>query len=53
MTFVCPTCGEDIPTRVLADHVTLVVVGECPRHGVLEVSRVSLQDSGHQEPHAA
>ena len=27
MTFSCPTCGDEVRTRVLADPVTLVVVG--------------------------
>lgn len=40
MTFSCPTCGDDVRTRVLADPVTLVVVGHCAEHGVQEVSRV-------------
>jgi hypothetical protein len=40
--FSCPTCGDSIPTRVLADSVTLLVVGECQTHGVVEVSRVYL-----------
>lgn len=40
MSFHCPTCGVDVATRVLADPVTLVVVGHCADHGVLELSRV-------------
>ena len=40
MSFSCPTCGVDLPTRVLADPVTLVVLGHCADHGVTEVSRV-------------
>jgi len=40
MTFSCPSCGDEVRTRVLADSVTLVVVGHCEQHGVQEVSRV-------------
>lgn len=40
MGFRCPTCDSDIVTRVLADPVTLIVVGRCEEHGVLELSRV-------------
>ena len=40
MTFSCPSCGDEVRTRVLADPVTLVVVGHCEQHGVQEVSRV-------------
>lgn len=38
--FKCPTCAEQVPTRVLADTVTLVVMGHCHEHGVVELSRV-------------
>ena len=40
MAFRCPTCNGEVGTRVLADSVTLIVLGHCPEHGVLEVSRV-------------
>jgi len=40
MSFSCPSCGDEVRTRVLADSVTLVVVGHCEQHGVQEVSRV-------------
>jgi predicted RNA-binding Zn-ribbon protein involved in translation (DUF1610 family) len=40
MVFNCPTCGDEVRTRVLADSVTLVVIGHCADHGVTEVSRV-------------
>ena len=40
MVFQCPRCDEELPTRVLADPVTLVVLGHCAEHGVVEVSRV-------------
>jgi len=38
----CPRCGRDLPTRVLADRVTLIAVGVCPEHGTAELSRVQL-----------
>lgn len=38
--FQCPSCGAEVGTRVLADSVTLIVVGHCPDHGVHELSRV-------------
>lgn len=38
----CPDCGRGLPTRVLADAVTLIAVGCCPEHGTRELSRVSL-----------
>ena len=50
--FSCPTCGDGIPTRVLADSVTLLVVGECQSHGVVEVSRVYLGDLPEAYPAA-
>lgn len=40
MPFRCRTCGDEVQTRVLADSVTLVVVGHCHEHGVHELSRV-------------
>lgn len=40
MNFTCPSCGEEVRTRVLADSVTLVVVGHCEQHGIQEVSRI-------------
>lgn len=40
MNFSCPNCGNEVRTRVLADSVTLVVVGHCEQHGVQEVSRI-------------
>ena len=45
MTFQCPSCGDDIVTRVLADSVTLIVVGRCEAHGLAELTRVYLGDS--------
>ena len=36
----CPSCTRSLPTRVLADRVTLVVVGACPEHGTAELTRV-------------
>jgi hypothetical protein len=51
--FSCPRCGDSIPTRVLADSVTLVVVGECQSHGVLEVSRVYLGELPEPYPAAS
>ena len=40
MSFNCPTCASEVPTRVLADAVTLVVIGHCDDHGVSELTRV-------------
>jgi hypothetical protein len=45
MTFSCPSCGDEVRTRVLADPVTLVVIGHCEQHGVQEVSRVYVGDT--------
>jgi hypothetical protein len=42
MAFQCPTCGETVETRVLADAVTLIALGYCERHGMCELSRVYL-----------
>lgn len=39
----CPTCARQLPTRVLADPVTLIVIGVCPEHGTAELSRVKLE----------
>src|SRR4051795_10752803 len=50
MTFSCPSCGDEVRTRVLADPVTLVVVGHCEQHGVQEVSRVYVGDPVGVEP---
>lgn len=41
----CPYCDLVVPTRVLADSVTLVVIGSCPRHGTLELTRVSIAET--------
>ena len=41
MTFQCPSCGDDIVTRVLADSVTLIVVWR-EAHGLAELTRVYL-----------
>lgn len=38
----CPSCGRSLPTRVLADRITLIAVGVCPEHGTAELSRVRL-----------
>jgi hypothetical protein len=38
----CPHCGMSLPTRILADPVTLIAVGICPSHGTMELSRVHL-----------
>lgn len=51
MTFTCPSCGDDVRTRVLADAVTLVVVGHCEQHGVQEVSRVYVGELAGVEPY--
>jgi hypothetical protein len=51
MTFTCPSCGEDVRTRVLADSVTLVVVGHCELHGIQEVSRVYVGELAGTEPY--
>jgi hypothetical protein len=51
MTFTCPSCGDDVRTRVLADPVTLVVVGHCEQHGVQEVSRVYVGEPVGVEPY--
>jgi hypothetical protein len=45
MRFQCPSCGDDIATRVLADSVTLIVVGRCEDHGLAELTRVYLGES--------
>jgi hypothetical protein len=50
MSFRCPTCGADVQTRVLADPVTLVVVGQCDTHGVLELSRIYIGESPEVYP---
>jgi hypothetical protein len=50
MTFSCPSCGGEVRTRVLADPVTLVVVGHCEQHGVQEVSRVYVGELAGVEP---
>jgi hypothetical protein len=50
MTFSCPSCGDEVRTRVLADPVTLVVVGHCEQHGVQEVSRVYVGEVAGAEP---
>ena len=50
MTFSCPSCGDEVRTRVLADPVTLVVVGHCEQHGILEVSRVYVGEAVGVEP---
>jgi hypothetical protein len=50
MTFSCPSCGGEVRTRVLADSVTLVVVGHCEQHGVQEVSRVYVGELADVEP---
>lgn len=39
----CPTCGLLLPTRVLADPVTIIVIGVCPTDGTAELSRVKLE----------
>lgn len=49
--FSCPSCGDEVRTRVLADSVTLVVVGHCEQHGVQEVSRVYVGESAGVEPY--
>lgn len=38
----CPSCGRSLPTRVLADSVTLITVGVCPVDGTSELARVVL-----------
>lgn len=50
MTFSCPSCGDEVRTRVLADAITLVVVGHCEQHGVQEVSRVYVGELAGVEP---
>ena len=49
--FCCPSCGDEVRTRVLADSVTLVVVGHCEQHGVQEVSRVYVGELAGVEPY--
>lgn len=51
MNFSCPNCGDEVRTRVLADPVTLVVVGHCEQHGVQEVSRVYVGELAGVEPY--
>lgn len=51
MAFRCPACGVDVATRVLADPVTLIVVGRCDVHGISEVSRVYIGEQ--REPYPA
>lgn len=50
MSFHCPACGGEVATRVLADAVTLIVVGHCPEHGVAEVSRVYIGETAPAYP---
>lgn len=52
MAFECPTCGASVETRVLADPVTLIVLGYCAEHGMTELTRVYVGEPAPAYPDA-